>query len=108
MRKEPNSIAGKLYGLILNTFLPMVLLAAAILFLLVNYNIRYSSITGNIATASRFNQDFKADVDLKMYYYVIGSSQELPMEEIQTAWTLAQTLLSNSTNPDSRKAAGRP
>ncbi len=103
---EPNSIAGKLYGLILNTFLPMVLLAAVILLLLVNYNIRYSSVTGNIATASRFNQDFRADVDLKMYYYVIGSSQELPLEEIQTARTLAQTLLSNSTNPDSRKAAG--
>ena len=28
------------------------------------------------------------------------------MEEIQSARTLAQTLLSNSTNPDSRKAAG--
>ena len=103
---EKNAIAGKLYGLILNIFVPMVLLAAVIVFLLINYNVRYSSVTGNITTASRFNQNFKADVDLKMYYYVIGSSRELPVEEIQSARTLAQTLLSNSTNPDSRKAAG--
>ena len=103
---EQSSISGKLYRLILNIFLPMVLLAAVILFLLISYNLRYSSVTGNITTASQFNQDFKADVDLKMYYYVSGSSQELPVEEIQTARTLAQTLLSNSTNPDSRKAAG--
>ena len=103
---EQNSIAGKLYRLILNIFVPMVLLAAVILLLFINYNVRYSDLTGNITTASRFNQNFKADVDLKMYYYVIGSSRELPVEEIQSARTLAQTLLSNSTNPDSRKAAG--
>lgn len=103
---EQNSIAGKLYGLILNISVPMVLLAAVILFLLINYNVRYSAVTANITNASRFNQDFKADVDLKMYYYVIGSSRELPEEEIQAARTLAQTLLSNSANPDSRKAAG--
>ena len=103
---EQNSISGKLYRLIANIFVPMVLLAAVTLFLLISYNLRYSSVTGNITTASQFNQDFKSDVDLKMYYYVIGSSQELPEEEIQTARTLAQTLLSNSTNPDSRKAAG--
>lgn len=101
---EQNSISGKLYGLILNIFLPMVLLAGIILFLLINYNVQYSSVTGNITTASRFNQDFKADVDLKMYYYVIGSSDEIPIEEIQTARALAETLLANTTNPDSRKA----
>lgn len=103
---EQNSIAGKLYGLILNIFVPMVLLAGVILFLLINYNVRNSSVTGNITTASRFNQNFKSDVDLKMYYYVIGSSQELPTEDIEAARTLAQTLLSNSTDPDSRRAAG--
>ena len=90
---EQNSIAGKLYGLILNIFIPMVLLAAVILFLFINYNLRYSSVTGNITTASQFNQDFKADVDLKMYYYVIGSSREMPGEEIQSARPLAQTEL---------------
>ena len=103
---KKNSITGKLYGLILNTFVPMVLLAATILVMFINYNVRYSSVTGNITTASQFNQNFKSDVDLKMYYYLIGSSRELPEEEIQAARTLAQTLLSNSTNPDSRKAAG--
>ena len=103
--QDSNSIAGKLYGLILNIFVPMVLLAAAILFLFVNNNLRYAGLTGNITTASQFNQNFKADVDLKMYYYVSGSAQTLPEEEIETARTLAQTLVSNSATPDSRRAA---
>ena len=102
---EQNSIAGKLYRLILNIFVPMVLLAAVILFLFVNNNLRYASLTGNITTASQFNQNFKADVDLKMYYYVSGSAQTLPEEEIETARTLAQTLVTNSATPDSRRAA---
>ena len=102
---DSNSIAGKLYSLILNIFVPMVLLAAVILFLFVNNNLRYAGLTGNITTASQFNQNFKADVDLKMYYYVSGSAQTLPEEEIETARTLAQTLVTNSATPDSRRAA---
>lgn len=106
VRFEPNSIAAKLYGLILNIILPVVLLSVMMLLLLISYNVQYSSVTGNITTASGFNQNFRSDVDLKMYYYVTGSSDELPEEEIQTARTLAETLLSNTTNSDSRKAAG--
>lgn len=102
---DSRSIAGKLYRLILDFFVPMVLLATVILMLLVSYNVRNAAITGNITTASRFNQDFRADVDLKMYYYVTGASQELPEAEIEAARALAQTLLSNTTNSESRKAA---
>ena len=105
-RFASNSIEGKLYRLALQIFLPMVLLAGLILMMLIVYNVQYASITENITTASGFNQDFKADVDLKMYYYVIGSSGEIPAEEIRTARSLAQTLLDNTTNPDSRKAVG--
>ena len=105
-RFASNSIEGKLYRLVLQIFLPMVLLAGLILMMLIVYNVQYASITENITTASGFNQDFKADVDLKMYYYVIGSSDEIPAEEIRTARSLAQTLLDNTTNPDSRRAVG--
>lgn len=105
VRFEPNSIAARLYGLILNIILPVVLLSGVMLVMLISYNVQYSSVTGNITTASGFNQDFRSDVDLKMYYYVSGYSSELPEEEIQSARTLAETLLSNTTNSDSRKAA---
>ncbi len=106
VRFEANSIAARLYGLILYIILPVVLLSVMMLLLLISYNVQYSSVTGNITTASGFNQNFRSDVDLKMYYYVTGSSDELPEEEIQSARTLAETLLSNTTNSDSRKAAG--
>lgn len=105
-RFQPNSIAGKLYSLMLSIFVPVAVLAAVILILLVSYNVRNAAVTGNITTASRFNQDFKSDVDLKMYYYVSGAAAELPLEEIGAARTLAETLLAGTTNPDSRKAIG--
>ena len=45
---------------------------------------RYNAILNNVTTASNFNQDFKDNVDLKMYYYVIDSqySEGLPIEEV--------------------------
>lgn len=104
MKITSNSIEGKLYRLVLKVFLPMLLLVGIVLIMLVDYNLKYSAVINNITTASRFNQDFKADVDLKMYYYVIGSSDELPLEEVRTASTLAETLLSKTTDHESRKA----
>lgn len=101
---DSRSIEGKLYRLIVDTFVPVVILAGIILFLLVNFNIQYSSVTENITTASGFNQNFKSEVDLKMYYYVTGARDGLPTEEIKTAQNLAETLLAGTTNPDSRKA----
>lgn len=101
---DRHSIEGKLYRLIVDAFVPAVILAGVILFLLINYNIRYSEVTENITTASRFNQDFKSEVDLKMYYYVTGARDGLPTEEIKAAQSLAETLLGGTTNPDSRKA----
>ena len=33
----------------------------------------FSNLLYNVTTASEFNQDFKENIDLKMYYYVIES-----------------------------------
>ena len=73
---EANSIAGKLYGLILNLFVPAVILAAVILALLVSYNVRNAAVTGNITTASQFNQNFKSDVDLNCLLYTSPSPRD--------------------------------
>jgi two-component system sensor histidine kinase YesM len=44
-------------------------------------------------------------VDLKMYYFVIGSSDETPDDEVNTAEQLAAKLLADTRNRDSRRAA---
>ena len=101
---DKKSISGRMYTLIKNIFLPMLALSVFILLLLIVYYLQYSSVSSNIITASGFNQNFKNDVDLKMYYFVSGSSDELPWEEVQTAQELAETLLTNTKNSESRNA----
>ncbi len=67
---------------------------------------KYREILHNVTTASEFNQDFKESIDLKMYYYVVGSrySEGLPIEEVKAAQGLAQSLQDTTTQKESWKA----
>ena len=81
----------------------VIFFIASIFFL---YSQRYTSILKNVTTASEFNQNFKADINLKMYYFVIESrySEGLPTEEVKNAAALAQSLLKTTTRKDSLTA----
>lgn len=103
---RPASIRHRLWGLIFTFVLLAVLILVAAFSLLARYNSRYKNLLYNVTTASEFNQDFKASIDLKMYYYVIDSqySEGLPLDEVRAAQRLAESLLSTTTEKDSRMA----
>jgi len=101
---DKNSISGKMYRLVGTMAGPMVVFAVFILGILIIYSAQYSAYSSNIALASGFNQNFKDEVDLKMYAFVTGSDDELPTKEIEEARQLAKRLLDNTTNTDSEKA----
>ena len=103
---RPASVQRRLRGLIFTFVLLAVLILAAAFSLLIRYNSRYKDLMYNVTTASEFNQDFKASIDLKMYYYVIESqySEGLPLDEVRSAQQLARDLLSTTTEKDSRTA----
>ena len=103
-KMDRGSISGRMSRLIVSMALPILLVSVLLLGLLIAFNLQYSSVSSNIADASGFNQDFKNEVDLKMYSYVTGSSAALPTGEVETAQRLAEKLLKNTTNSDSRKA----
>lgn len=67
------------------------------------YGHNYNEILNNVTTASEFNQNFKNDIDSKMYYYVIESqySEGLPIEEVESAERLAKSLLATTTEKES-------
>ena len=73
---------------------------------IVYYQLRYQHYMHNLTTASEFNQNFKEDIDLKMYYYVIGSKEAegLPMKEVGQAKKIAEDLISSTANKDSKQA----
>lgn len=82
-----------------------VILVSAVLMLL-SYNRHYSRLLHNVTTASEFNQEFKNNIDQKMYYYVIESqySEGLPIAEVTAAQELARSLIDTTTNKESRQA----
>ena len=86
---DPSSISSRIRKLIWSLAIPLCVLAAFILLVFLIYSLQHAQISSNISTASQFNQNFKDEVDLKMYYFVIGSSDETPDDEVNTAEELA-------------------
>ena len=100
------SLAQQLRKLLWSMLLLVCVVLVSTLTVLLLHNRQYSIVTANIVRASQFNQNFKEDVDLKMYYYVIDSSygETLPLQEVDEAKALAQELLDGTQDRQSRKA----
>lgn len=74
----------KLTVVISTPFLIIIIIAIATVFA---FNREYATVLHNATTASAFNFDFKENLDLEMYYYVVGSksSDHLPLEDVKNA-----------------------
>ena len=108
-RKDKNAKAtmqSKLWNIILLVALPLIIVIIAVASSGIIYALQYHAILNNVSTASDFNQNFKDDVDLKMYYYVIDSqySEGLPVEEVKSAEIIARKLIDTTTEKDSLRA----
>ena len=95
---EKTSISARLRELILYLAVPLCVMSVLVLLLFLLYSLQYAQVSSNISTASQFNQNFKDEVDLKMYYFVSGSRDEIPWDEVRTAEELATKLLSSTKN----------
>ncbi len=102
----PVSLENQIRKLTFLFVVPILFLLVLTFSVLFSYSIKYSDILHNVTTASEFNQDFKEDIDLKMYYYVVDSrySEGLPIEEVKNAQELADSLLHTTTKRESWKA----
>lgn len=98
------SLNNQIIALILSTFVPMLAVSLGILIMLLVQFSQFTAINDSIVKASSFSRDFKDDVDLKMYYFVSGSSDELPFDEIETARNLAQDLTDHTRNAESMRS----
>lgn len=105
-KKEKKTLQTSLWKMILIVALPLMLVIIAIAIIGIVYALQYHAILNNVTTASDFNQNFKDDVDLKMYYYVIDSqySEGLPIGEVQSAEIIARKLIDTTTEKDSLRS----
>lgn len=103
---DPVTLENKVQKLIMLFAIPMAVILIVTFSLLYSYSTSYSEVLHNMTTASEFNQDFKEDIDLKMYYYVVDShySEGLPIEDVKAAQELAQGLLNTTDKKESWKA----
>ncbi len=106
MKRRPDSIQSRMHRMVVICCGFMAAILAATLALVLTHNSQYKNLLYNVTTASEFNQDFKENIDLKMYYYVIESrySEGLPIQEVQSAQALAKALLSSTSQKDSLRA----
>lgn len=97
------TMQSKLWKMILLVTLPLMIVIIVIATIGIGYVLQYDAILNNVTTASDFNQNFKDDVDTKMYYYVIASqnAEGLPIGEVQSAEAIANKLISTTTEKDS-------
>jgi two-component system sensor histidine kinase YesM len=118
LRFETNNgkitMQSKLWKIILIVAIPLMVVIIAIATIGIAYALQYRAILNNVtmasnfnvSTSSDFNQNFKYDIDLKMYYYVIKSeySEGLPLAEVQAAESIARKLIDTTTQKDSLRA----
>jgi len=100
------TMQAKLWKMILIVSVPLMIVIIAIASIGIAYALQYKAILNNVTMASEFNQNFKDDVDLKMYYYVIDSqySEGLPLKEVQSAEQIARKLTETTTKKESLRA----
>jgi len=105
-QNKKSTMSRHLSKLIMVILIPMVVVIALLIGILLWNTVRYQTILHNVTAASEFNQDFKDDIDLKMFYYVSESaySEGLPISEVEAARELAEDLLSKSTEKKSIEA----
>jgi len=96
------SIKHELHILTIGVLIPFVVMIISVIFMLESFNAEYTIILKNITTASEFNFDFKENMDLNMYHYVVGSAEmdHLPLEEVREARTVIKRLKKTTTKDE--------
>lgn len=87
LRKTRTTLGRQLRVLLIGGIGPFAVIAIASLLMLGSLNREYEVTLQNATTASEFNFDFKDNMDLDMYLYVVQSRDmpHLPLEEVYQA-----------------------
>lgn len=105
-RKSQNiSLNGKLRYIIISMLAPMIFCVILVLAMFGYYVLQYEHITHNLNVGSKFNNNFKETIDLKMYHYTVGSKEQkkLPISDVEDAIKLAESLDRTTYRKESRQ-----
>lgn len=102
--KKRTTLTQQLRVMLVGVVFPFLLMTAILLFLLWSYNREYAVTLLNVTTASEFNFEFKDNMDLDMYYFVVGSKSmdHLPLEEVDKAREVILRLQQTTTQKENQ------
>lgn len=102
VRKTRTTLGRQLRVLLIGGIVPFAVIALAALLMLGSLNREYEVTLQNATTASEFNFDFKDNMDLNMYLYVVQSRDmpNLPLEEVYQAQRVLQRLKKTTTQEE--------
>jgi two-component system sensor histidine kinase YesM len=101
------SIKRQMYKLLTVVFVLMMVVIGALIAMLIFVSSRYTGALQNANTAADFNTDFKNNIDLEMYNFVILPDEDrvsgnLPMNELNNAVNILYELKKTTTLADNR------
>lgn len=96
----------KLRYIVVHTAFPLIVIIVMQMAVMGIYAGRYTQITHNLNVSSKFNHEFKDNLDLKMYHYVVKSKeqQDLPVKDVNDALGIAYQLSATTKYGQSKKA----
>ncbi len=103
-KTRSTTLPRQLRVLLVGVIVPCVAVAVISLATLGALNHEYEVTLHNATTASEFNIDFKKQLDLDMYYFVVQSSNidHLPVEEVDNAQDIIDRLKATTTQKENR------
>ena len=98
--------------LLVTMFVAAAVIIAVLAFVLISVSTQASSVLARATTAADFNQEFKTNLDLEMYYQAIRpysetSLRDLPMAEVDNAEKVLNRLATETTLPENRERVRR-
>lgn len=101
---EKKTLHQKLQKLIVALGVPYLAMMLIVFLMLYQFNREYTTTLHNATTASEFNFDFKENLDLDMYYFVVGnkSVDHLPLEEVENARKVIKRLQKTTTTKENQ------
>jgi len=112
------SLAGKIKFMMIFIMAVVAILLCVTLLTMVSYSSKYDTVVSNFTVASEFNNEFRATLDDKMYWFVAGRHVFLeeseyyalelrtgyeitPLQDVRDARRVVQSLANNTTSTNS-------
>lgn len=95
------SLSKQLAIMMASVFVPVIIFFLVLIALVAAQNSRYSKMLRNVTVAGEFGMDFKDNIDLNMYYYIIGNPAvtEVPKQEVERAKGIVKRLEISTKDP---------